>query len=251
MKINNWSKIFNNPCFFYNRNSKKIKFLDNKYLINSYKLTSIVYPNLKYKDFLNLIRFQMNTLKIKKNSSLLDFGSGNGNFLYFFINKHDLKNNISLELSRPLISFQKKIIKSTRFYLTSNKSTKFLNKLKIKSVDYSMSNSVFQYFESENYAKNVIEFLINKTRKTILIFDIKNYKKRKNFLEQVRKRQKLSKIQFAEKYRFTPVRFYKKDFFVQFLNKLKKKYYFEYKFKNMPKETTDYKFGYCLIINKK
>ena len=45
---------------------------------------------------------------IKKNYSILDFGSGNGAFLYYFKNKFNLKNNYSFEVSRPLLTFQKR-----------------------------------------------------------------------------------------------------------------------------------------------
>ena len=40
----------------------------------------------------------------------MDFGSGNGAFLFFFVNKYNLKKNLSLELSKPLLLFQKKIM---------------------------------------------------------------------------------------------------------------------------------------------
>jgi hypothetical protein len=48
----------------------------------------------------------------------LDFGSGNGAFLLYFKKKYNLKNNYSLEISQPLINFQKKIIKDTFFLKT-------------------------------------------------------------------------------------------------------------------------------------
>ena len=57
-------------------------------------------------------------------------------------------------------------------------------------------------------------------------------------------------MNFKEKYKNTPIRFYKKKIFKNILRKLKKKYSFDYYFKNLPKDATDAKFGYCLIINK-
>ena len=92
---------------------------------------------------------------IKKNYSILDFGSGNGAFLYYFKNKFNLKNNYSFEVSRPLLNFQKKILKETFFIQTHYKHNNSLRDLKDNMVDYSICNSVFQYFPSEIYARNV------------------------------------------------------------------------------------------------
>ena len=132
-------------------------------------LSSIIYPNLTYKKFLNIIKFQIKLLKIKRNSSILDFGSGNGGFLYYYIKKFNLKNNISFEISKPLIKFQKKILRNTKFYRTNHKNFVFREIKKKHLVDYSLCNSVFQYFLTEKYTYSILELLIRLTRKRILI----------------------------------------------------------------------------------
>ena len=73
---NNWHKLFNKNDFFYNIDSKNIFLQKNKsFNLQSYFLSSIIYPNLTYRKFINIIKFQLKYLKIKKNSSILDFGS--------------------------------------------------------------------------------------------------------------------------------------------------------------------------------
>ena len=117
-------------------------------------------------------------------------------------------------------------------------------------VDYSISNSVFQYFYSNLYCYRVLDFLIRVTKKSILIYDIKNLKRKIAYKNQVRIRQNLSKAEFRKKYKNTPIRFYEKNFFIKILNQFKKKYNLKYKFIPMPVSATDSRFGYCLLISK-
>jgi hypothetical protein len=88
------------------------------------------------------------------------------------------------------------------------------------------------------------------TKKSILIYDIKDLNKKSIYKERVRIRQNLSKEEFKNKYKNTPIRFYPKNFFVRILGNLKKKYNFKYKFISLPSSATDSEFGYCLLIKK-
>ena len=92
--------------------------------------------------------------------------------------------------------------------------------------------------------------MIKATRKKILIYDIKNFETKKNYTEKVRKRQKLNKFDFKKKYKNTPIRFYRKRFFINVLDGLKLKYNFTYKFLRLPVDATDNKYGYCLLVKK-
>jgi SAM-dependent methyltransferase len=250
MKKISWHKIFNNSKFSYIFKSKLIK-NNKKFISTSYLLCKIIYPNLNKKKFFKILSFISSTLRIKKNDSLLDFGSGNGSFLYFFINKYNLKKNYSFEISSPLIKIQKKFIKEAEFFKTHHIKTTIFKKFNSNLVDYSMSNSVFQYFYNDKYSYKVLEFLLKVTRKKILIYDIKNSETKNIYRETVRKRQNLSKLKFKEKYKKSPIRFYSKNTFKKYLTKLQKKYDFNFKFKNLPSTTTDYKYGYCLLIEKR
>ncbi len=95
-----WSQLFNDKNFKYNTESKKLK------NVTSYKLAKIIYPDLNQAKFRKIGEFLFQNIEIKKNSKLLDFGSGNGAFLLFFKNK--VKKFLSLELSKNFINYQKK-----------------------------------------------------------------------------------------------------------------------------------------------
>ena len=245
----NWYKIFNNKNFSYTKNSKELK--KSNYPLYSYNLAKIIYPELSFIKFRNIIKFMEKILRIKKKGSILDFGSGNGAFLNYFTKKYNLRDNYSFELSLPLVEFQKKIIDRTSFYQTHQSNHKALDKINNnKIVDHSISNSVFQYFCSNLYCFKVLDFLIKVTKKNILIYDIKDFNKKSIYKERVRIRQNLSKTEFKNKYKNTPIRFYPKNFFVRILGNLKKKYNFKYKFISLPSSATDSEFGYCLLIKK-
>ena len=247
---NKWDKIFNNKKFSYYRLSKKIDLNENPQRL-SYRLASVIYPNLTYKKFINIIIFIQNNLKIVNRSSILDFGSGNGAFIFYFIKKFFLKKNLSLEISQPLLRFQKSFIFNTNFINTNKTSIDNLKYLEDKTFDYSYCNSVFQYFVNDKYAKSVLHFLIKVTKKRIIIYDIKNFNKKKQYQGTVAKRQNLSINEYRKKYKDTPIKFYKKSFFIKILKSFKNKYDLNYKFKALPPGAIDSKFGYCLIISKK
>ena len=249
MKEKNWHKIFNKKNFSYIDQSNFIK-KEKDFLATSYLLTKIVHTELNKKNYKKIINFIYEKLKIKKRSSLLDFGSGNGGLLYYFLKKYNLINNYSFEISAPLLKIQKNFINKTSFFKTHHINLKFLENLKKDLVDNSMSISVFQYFYSTKYCYQVLEFLLRVTKKKILIYDIKNIKTKFNYCEQVRKKQNLTSSEFKKKYNNTPIRFYEKKIFVKVLKKLQNKYDFSFEFHKLPNAAIDHKYGYCLIISK-
>jgi len=235
-----WSELFNDKNFKYNTESKKLK------NITAYKLAEIIYPDLNQKKFKKISNFIIKNIEIKKNNKLLDFGSGNGAFLFFFKNK--VKKLYSLELSKNLIKFQKTFLQNTLYTLTNPYNINFYKKIKNNSIDTTLSCSVFHYFHTESYCKNILKEMIRTTSKQIFIYDIKNKIKKDIFISTVRKRQKLTKKEYFNKYKYTPQRFYTKSFFINFLKKNYPK--LKCKIINLPKEATDSKFGFCLKIEK-
>ena len=158
MKKNNWKNIFSSKRMSYNKSSleyiKTTKKHNISFFEKSYSLTKIIYPLLERKIYVNIINVFKKQIfsfaKQNKNVSMLDFGSGNGAFLLYFINKFNFKKNYSIELSKKLISIQKKILKDTKFiYVKDNIKTSFFKKIKNNSVDITISASVFQYFRSD------------------------------------------------------------------------------------------------------
>ena len=86
MKMNKWPKLFNNKNFLYTKNSLNI-YNSGDFITRSFKLSKIINHNLNFKKYIQLTNFIKKITFIKKEDSLLDFGSGNGAFLYFFINR--------------------------------------------------------------------------------------------------------------------------------------------------------------------
>lgn len=245
---NEWHKLFDSKNFSYFKNSKLVKKINN--LSYSYKLAKIIYPEISFEKFKKILKYIENKINLKKNTSILDFGSGNGCFLHYFINKYQLNNNYSFEVSKSLIEFQKSKIKSTKFNKTNPHKFNF-SKKNINQVDYSICLSCFQYFNSNYYASMVINFLIDVTKKNILIYDIKNLNLINKHKKKVRLRQGLTKIEFENKYKNYPLRYYKKTFFIRILNKIAKKKNFKYYFDKLPNSATDNEYGYCLVIKKR
>jgi len=242
MPINKWKKIFGNK-------SEYIK--ESPYNLMSYSLFVKVYSGaINYFNFLSIMKFISNKLRLKKKSSILDYGSGNGAILLYFINNFSLKKNISIEINKSFTNFQKKFINHTKILKGNfSNSHDFLSKIKKNSVDNVMCNSVFQYFTSEKQAILVLLEFVRITKKKIFIYDIKNKEMKTKYQEVVRKRQELSKKQFNKKYLNTPIRTYNKSFFLknEKLNKIAK----SVKIFPLPKCALDSKFGFCIIIEKK
>ena len=213
-----WNKLFNKPNFSYIVNSKKVLNYKNKYhLRNSIKLLSIIYPGLelpKIKKILDL--FSVKFIN-SKNKSLLDFGSGNGALLYYLENVFGFKNNLSFEISKPLLNFQKKILKKTNFYSLKGTDIKKIKKLKDNIVDYSVCMSTFQYFPNKKYSLAIIKNMIRVTRKKLFFFDIKDIKSKKKYILKTMKKNKLSKLEFKKRYHKKPFFFFLKLFLKKYL----------------------------------
>ena len=229
-----WNKIFGKNCSY-------IKYKIDE--ITAYSLYGMVYSfKFSIEDFLKILKFISKNLNITKNSSLLDYGSGNGALLNYF----SLKNNISLEINKYFLTFKKKFIKFTNFHLGN--SAKDLKKIKSNAVDYIMCNSVFQYFSSEKEVQDILEQFIRICKKTILISFILDEKKKNEYKEAVRKRQNLTRSEFKKKYKNTPIKFFSKSFFLK--NQYLKKNAKSIKIINIPKNSLDSKFVYCCLIKK-
>ncbi|MDB3887971.1 class I SAM-dependent methyltransferase [Candidatus Pelagibacter sp.] len=192
------------------------------------------------------MKFFFEKLRIKKNMSLLDFGSGNGGILYYLIKKYNLKNCFSVEISKNFLTFQKKYITNSKFIKINFTSFKNLKKIKANSINLTMLNSVSQYFYSNTYCLKILNELIRITSKRLFIYDIKNKEYQDSYIENLCYRRKITISEFNKIYKKTPLRFYYKSFFINFLNKKKIKF----KIFNNPKFALDSKYGFCILIEK-
>ena len=95
---NFWPKLFKSKKFKYYKLSKNIR--KSNIIEQSFNFAKIIYPDLTKKKFKSNIKFIQKNLQIKKNSSVLDFGSGNGSFLFYFQKKFNLKKNYSFKFQK-------------------------------------------------------------------------------------------------------------------------------------------------------
>lgn len=173
----------------------------------SFMLMKVIHPNLTITKYHLLIKYITSQLSLK-NSSLLDYGSGNGDLLFYFISKFKLKKNVSIDISVPLINLQKKYLYNTKFLYPKN-----LNKIKKNSIDNTIVVSIMQYFQNYKYSKKILTSLISKTKKYLLLCDVKDKNKISKLKKSIQKRYKISEAEFEEKYKSNPILGYTKKFF--------------------------------------
>jgi hypothetical protein len=248
----NWSKIYNNPSFFRNTESKKIlkKYLTQKISKDqlSFKLFSIMNPvanksslRNSYKNYLKFIEKKIFT---KQSISLMDYASGNGFTLLYFQKKYKLKNIFSKDVNKHFINLQKNFLKNCKFEILNPKYFKIREKT--NSIDWIICNALFHCLPNKKYAKNLLLEMIRVCKKGVFISDIFNIKYKSNFIKNQMQRQKLTQVEYIKKYKTTPhLYFAKKDF--SFLKKNK----VNFKFFKMPKNFYDSQFGRFSILIKK
>ena len=71
---NEWHKLFGSINFRYNKNSSLVKKEKNN-LTYSYKLAKIIYPEINFNKYKNILSFIEKKINIKKNTSLSSFGA--------------------------------------------------------------------------------------------------------------------------------------------------------------------------------
>lgn len=137
--------------------------------------------------------------------SVFEVGCGSGANLFLFENEGFECGGIDYSSSQ--IESAKKILKSHELYCDEAKNLN-TNK-KYTAV---LSNSVFSYFQDENYARSVLDKMLEKSTYSIGIIDIHDKEKEKEFIEYRRKTVK----NYDEKYKDCKKLFYTKDFFIKY-----------------------------------
>ena len=206
----NWEQLINQPNFVWSSATKNALAKINKSdpFASSLLLHNAIFNSnaSAYKEFLEYLESQLLPF-----SSIAEYGCGNGSLLYYFLNMYDAKV-VGCDISKELVDKCKEIMPDSVFC----SDTKFT--VADKSVDYCLSNSVFQYFESEEYAESVIKEMQRISTNGIFITDVKSADYEFEFKQLQASRQNLTTEQLDIKYSKTPLRFYKKDFFTQFGN---------------------------------
>jgi len=140
---------------------------------------------------------------IKPDNSIYDIGCGSGAFVYpLHLNKHMVGG---VDYSMILIKLANKIINNN--FICDDATNIKVN----EKYDFIVSHSVFQYFESLDYAKKVIFKMYEKANKTIAIFDISDKSKEERYHE-IRMSQ-MNAQEYKDKYKGLEHMFYTKKWF--------------------------------------
>lgn len=144
--------------------------------------------------------------KIRPVSSIFEVGCGCGANLYLFQNDGFKVGGV--DYSGAEIEIAKKVLKDPK-ELICDEAVNISAETKYDAV---LSNSVFSYFNSYDYAKEVLEIMYQKANYSIGIIDIHDIAKKEAFIE-FRKR---TIHDYEERYKELPKFFYEKSFFLEF-----------------------------------
>lgn len=137
--------------------------------------------------------------------SIFDVGCGCGANLYLF--KNDGLEIGGIDYSSTLIEIAQKVLeKDSVDELICGEAKDLPTEIKYDAV---VSNSVFSYFESENYAEIVLDKMLRKSRVSIGLIDVHDISKKEAFTEYRRKVVE----NYDERYERLQKFFYKRVFF--------------------------------------
>lgn len=194
-----WNNIINRKDFPWTRNTYALQD------VTPYALHSCIFDTGEsaYKEFLDYVD---NLLGIKHNESISEFGCGNGANLLYFRQKYNSPVS-GIDISKPLIDFCNSFFAANNFLVGSTIP------FESKSIDYFISNSVFQYLDTFKDANKIIEEMCRVARKAVLITDIKPLSTKKEFKEKQAQRQGLSLEELETKYKDTKHLFFDRNMF--------------------------------------
>lgn len=149
------------------------------------------------------VEANISLLKIKNNDSIYDVGCGSGAFVYpLYLKGHQVGG---LDYSSVLIDLANSIMTNAK--LEKKEAITVDTK---DSYDIVLSHSVFHYFPSLDYAKEVVKRMIEKANRTVAIFDINDKSKEKEYHNI---RMSASGEEYAKKYTGLEHLFYEKEWF--------------------------------------
>ena len=145
-----------------------------------------------------------NKLNIKENKSIYDIGCGSGAFVYPL---HLDANKVGgVDYSMSLIKLANTIMPNCDFI---HKEAVEINI--DETYDVVLSHSVFHYFKDLNYAKNVIEKMVLKSKDKIAIFDINDKSKEDKYHKT--RIGNMTQEKYNLKYKGLEHMFYSKEWF--------------------------------------
>tara|TARA_B100001250_G_C19813324_1_gene796900 strand:- start:3719 stop:4396 length:678 start_codon:yes stop_codon:yes gene_type:complete len=165
--MNDWYEIWNNRSI-----NKKPYDMLNLLKLNGHDTNT---GSINKEDWLNYFKLIYKKSNINKLDSIYEIGCGAGAFLKIF---YDLDHEVSgSDYSKNLLKVIKEIMPNAFF------KNEHANKINTeKKYDIVLANSVFQYFPNYSYADKVLDNMLNKCKKKILILDINDYSKKNEMI---------------------------------------------------------------------
>lgn len=148
-----------------------------------------------------------NKILKEQNYSIFEVGCGSGAFLYpLYLRNYKVAG---IDYSEPLINLAKKAMPEMSFSLEEA-----INIDTQEKYDVSITCSVFQYFQSLDYAKAVLKKMFLKSNKIVALLDISDKQKEEEYHSM--RRGSLNEGEYDKKYKNLNHLFYTKDWFKEF-----------------------------------
>lgn len=200
--MNNWKDIWNNQARVSDY------FLELLFKLDGFDSVTGSFTVEDWKYYTNDL---LSLLNIAENDSVFEVGCGSGAFIYGLSRSQRKLGGI--DYSKFLIDFANKFFNESYFILDEainiNTDDKF---------DFVISHSVFNYFDSIDYARQVLKKMVMKSNKKVAIYDI-NDKSKEEIYDLVRSGND-KKGEYKVKYKTVSHIFYEKDWFIELSNEL-------------------------------
>ena len=204
--MTDWHEIWNKRSIAVPDRSKDISLQD---LISADGFDSGA-GKVNSEDWIDYIRFISQKIDLAPGDSIFEIGCGSGAFLYvWYTEKHRVAG---IDYSENLVSVARQVMKGMNFGVSEaievNTAEKF---------DIVLSNGVFFYFRDYSYAKEVLELMVMKARKTIAILEIPDLAKKEE--SERARRAALPEGEYDKKYEGLPHLYFERGWFTQFSEK--------------------------------
>ncbi|MBE0514910.1 class I SAM-dependent methyltransferase [Sulfurimonas sp.] len=168
------------------------------------------YGSINEVDWSDYVDYIKNKLAIGVDETIYEVGCGSGAFLYkFYENKNDIGG---IDYSDKLIDVAKKYMPNGYFEVNDAQNIETHVKY-----DYVISNSVFFYFPSYEYAEITLIKMIEKSIKGIAILEVNDLEKKEESIKL--RKGYLSDDDYAARYKDLEHLYYKKDWFIDIARK--------------------------------
>jgi trans-aconitate methyltransferase len=166
------------------------------------------YGTINEEDWKEYVEYISKKLSLE-NNSLYEVGCGAGAFLYKFYQQGNKVGG--LDYSSNLINIAQKYLPGGEFHLNEASGIDINEKY-----DFVISNSVFFYFTTYEYAKKVVINMLQKSIKGIAILEVNDYNKKDESMKL--RKGYLTDKEYEERYKGLEHLYYEKQWFIDIAN---------------------------------